>query len=1089
MKLKGFVLLIAWMTLSGVTYGQVITGTISGTIKDSSGAVLPGASVQVQNTDTGQGRTVTTDARGYYTAPNIRPGNYEVSASVAGFQTEVRQGLMVNVGQASVIDFTLQVGAVTERVEVTAEAPLVETTNAVVSGLVTERQVEDLPLNSRSLIELAPLQAGIVMAPTGESSASKGMGAKFVVSGTRYNTNLFQVDGADINDLGGAAGSASQNLMGAETIKEFNVVINAYSAEYGKHSGGVFNAVTKSGTNTLHGSAFNFLRNDNLDANRWEDNKNSQEKAEFKRNQFGGSLGGPIVRDRTFFFGSYEGLRERLGDNSTFNVPTAELRRGDILDINGNVVRHRDVVPQVQPFLDFYPLPSPNGLRNVGGTQQRFESFNRPTNEDFFAFRTDHKISDADSIFGRYTYSDADRTDSQNLSAVNTNRSRNQSASIGYTRIMSATVINQFLLSWARNNLTDADAVVHEGLQLPAGYQFTSFPGTIGAFSVQGLTLSGFGNEGARNYMNMTYQVKDDLFYTAGNHTWKFGFNMQRNFLYTLRHFQGQGNYAFQNGGTACGTGTCQGVDNFLRGMARNFTALTRESQDVSYIRNLLTGLYIQDDWRVSPKLTVNLGLRYEFITVPSVQDGRVSTLRDFTKPGQSVDDLVLGNPTFLNPSLKNFAPRIGIAWDPFGNGRTSIRAGTGIFHDQINAGAYAFSFLSSPPYYNVGNITGTVPNVVGQNPVNNPVFPIAYYTQQDLLGGSPNLEGFQYIPEQPTIYKWSFEIQHEFPGNLGVTAGYAASRGVHLFRVVTSMNARFHEIRDGRIFIPTLVGGVANPLISPRLGRIRPRFSDVTSDYHALLLTVKKRLSRGLQFQTSYTLSKTVDDSSNWTGSSDWDNGSAGSRFFSLKDRSLAAFDVRQALVTNGTYQLPGNNLEGVAGRVLGGWQLSSVLSLRGGNPFNPAPGANNPGNFTNMTNYPDRVGPIKYDTRNSDQYFDPSAFAYPLGYAAGEAAALGGVYVGNTGRHVLIGPGQATLDVVLQKGLRVTERVNLNFRTEFFNFLNRVNFGEPDTAIFTSNAIQPNGSRGEVNPDAGRITSTRGNPRQLQFGLRVEF
>ncbi|MBI4478950.1 MAG: TonB-dependent receptor [Acidobacteria bacterium] len=1089
MRTKAFVLLIAWLTLSGVTYGQVITGTISGTVKDSSGAVLPGASVQVQNTDTGQGRTVTTDSRGYYTASNIRPGNYEITASVAGFQTEIKRGLIVNVGQASVIDFVLQVGAVTERVEVTAEAPLVETTNAVVSGLVTERQVEDLPLNSRSLIELAPLQAGIVMAPTGESSASKGMGAKFVVSGTRYNTNLFQVDGADINDLGGAAGSASQNLMGAETIKEFNIVINAYSAEYGKHSGGVFNAVTKSGTNVLHGSAFEFLRNDNLDANRWEDNRNNQPKAEFKRNQFGASLGGPIIKDRTFFFGSYEGLRERLGDNSTFTVPGAELRRGDIqnIDANGNFVfaRHRDVVPQVQPYLDFYPIPSPNGIRRTGGTQEYYESFNRPTNEDFLAFRTDHKVSDNDSVFGRYTYSEADRVDSQNLSAISTNRSRNQSASIGYTRLFSSSVINQLLLSFARNNLADADAVIKEGAKakLPSTYQFTSFPGSIGAFSVQSLTLSGFGNEGLRNYLNNTYQVKNDLFYTAGNHTWKFGINMQRNYLFTLRHFQGQGNYAFQNGGNACGSGTCQGVDNFLRGIARNFTALTRESQDVSYIRNWLTGLYIQDDWRLTPRLTLNLGLRYEFITVPSVQDGRVSTLRDFTKPGQSVANLVLGNPTFLNPSLKNWAPRIGIAWDPFGNGKTSIRTGTGIFHDQINAGAYAFSFLSSPPFYVVGNILGAVPTT-GENPPTNPVFPVAYYTQQNLLAGQPNIEGFQYIPEQPTVYKWSFEIQQELPSNIGVTAGYAASRGVHLFRVVTSMNRREFEMRDGRIFIPSNAA-----LSMPGFGRVRPRFSDVTSDYHALLVTVKKRMSRGLQFQTSYTLSKTVDDSSNWTGSSDWDNGSSGSRFFSIKDRSLAAFDVRQALSINGTYQLPGSNLTGAAGQVLGGWQLSSVVSLRGGNPFSPSPGAGNPGNFTNMEHYPDRVGPVKYDTRNPDGYFDPSGFILPRGYAAGESAALGGAYVGNAGRHILAGPGNATVDVVLQKEFRVTERVNLNFRSEFYNLFNRVNFGEPDTAIFTTNVIQANGSRGEYNPQAGKIDSTRGIPRQLQFGLRVEF
>ena len=345
--------------------------------------------------------------------------------------------------------------------------------------------------------------------------------------------------------------------------------------------------------------------------------------------------------------------------------------------------------------------------------------------------------------------------DTVDLAATNYNRSRNQSATLGYTRIFNPTLVNQLLLSWSRNNLTDADAVIHNDVssRLPGTYKFTSFPTTIGAFSVQNLTLSGFGNEGARNYLNNVYQVKDDLSYNAGGgQSLKFGFNTQRNFLFALRHFNGQGNFAFQNGGNACGTGTCNGVDNFLRGMARNFTALTRSSQDTSYIRNQLYGMYMQDDWRISSRITLNLGLRYEFITTPQVEGGRVSTLRDFTKPNQTMADLILGNPTFLNPSKKNFAPRVGIAWDPTGTGKTSIRTGAGIFHDQINPGTYNFSFLSSPPYYIVGNILGAIPATgtvdpatglplqAGQNFRNSPHFPDAYYTQQSLLAGQPEL-------------------------------------------------------------------------------------------------------------------------------------------------------------------------------------------------------------------------------------------------------------------------------------------------------------------------------------------------------------
>ena len=520
MRKMGLVIFVC-AAFAAASWGQVITGTVSGTVRDSSGAVLPGVAIEVKNTNTGVGRTLTTDERGYYVASNLSLGDYEVSASLPGFQTEVRRGFSVNVGQTAVIDFSLSVGAVTELIEVSAEAPLVETTNAVVTGLVTERQVQDLPLNNRSLIELAPLQAGIVVAATTSPGASKGMGTKLAISGTRYNSNLFQVDGASINDLAGAAGSASNNLMGAETIKEFSIVINGYSAEYGNHSGGVFNAVTKSGTNALHGSLFEFIRNDNLDAARWEDNKNGKEKPEFKRNQFGGSLGGPISRDRTFFFGSYEGLRENIGDVATFNVPGVELRRGDIqtLDANGNFVfaRHRDVVPEVQPYLNFYPLPSPNGLRKDGGTQELYQTIQKPAREDYSATRIDHKISDKDSIFGRYTFSSAYRVDSVDLVATNYNRSRNQSATIGHTRIISPRMVNQMLLSFARNNLTDADAVIHDDVlpRLPSTYKFTSFPTTIGAFSVQNLTLTGIGNEGARNYLNNVFQFKDDASYAS----------------------------------------------------------------------------------------------------------------------------------------------------------------------------------------------------------------------------------------------------------------------------------------------------------------------------------------------------------------------------------------------------------------------------------------------------------------------------------------------------------------------------------------------------------------------------------------------
>ena len=459
-----FSLLLVWC---GSLFGQITTGTISGSVKDSSGAVLPGVPVSIQNTDTGASRSAVTDSRGYYTAPNLSLGNYQITASISGFQTEVKRGVTLNVGQNAVIDFSLQVGAVTEQVEVTAEAPLIETTNANVSGLVNERQVHELPLNARNLIELAPQVAGVAFSGSGERSASKGFATKLTIAGTRYNASLFQLDGIDINDTAGSAGGAAGILMGVETIREFNIISNGYSAEYGKHTGGVFNAVTKSGTNSLHGSAFEFLRNNKLDARNFFDRKTSLSDPRlpaYKRNQFGGSLGGPVRKDRTFFFGSYEGLRERLGLTTFRLVPNLSVRQGIVPGQAATV----PIAPAVRPYLDSYPFPNTPDLNDGTAYWLKAQSF--PTNENFFTVRMDHKISDTDSLFGRYTFDNATNAVGSTSfgSPVNTNtfnRSRAQYLALGETRTFSPALINQFLTGFSRSNIAQSSIPV-EGTEI-----------------------------------------------------------------------------------------------------------------------------------------------------------------------------------------------------------------------------------------------------------------------------------------------------------------------------------------------------------------------------------------------------------------------------------------------------------------------------------------------------------------------------------------------------------------------------------------------------------------------------------------------
>jgi hypothetical protein len=480
--------------------------------------------------------------------------------------------------------------------------------------------------------------------------------------------------------------------------------------------------------------------------------------------------------------------------------------------------------------------------------------------------------------------------------------------------------------------------------------------------------------------------------------------------------------------------------------------------------------MYAQDDYRLTPHLTLNLGLRYEFITVPAEKYGRVTNLPDFSAYNQTSANFIIGNPTFLNPSLRNFAPRLGLAWDPTGSGKTSIRAGAGLFHDQITAGPYLFGFYSSPPFVVVGNISNAgVAN-----------FPDAFFLQQQLLSAQANMEGFQYKMRQPNVLKYSLSIQRQVLPSTSVDIGFSSSRAVHLLRVLNT-NARVAQIRDGRLFIPTTA-----PFRSPAFGRLRPRFSDGGSYYNALRLSVTRRLSHGLQFQSSYTYSKVLDDLSNWTGSSDWSNSPGQARYMDIKERALAAFDIRNVWSFNFTYDLPGKNLAGPAGKIVGGWQTNGILSLQNGAPFTVSTGVL-PAFFRNgyIGDFPDAVAGAKpkYDTRNPNKYFNPEGlYSLPAGYGAADQTRLGGAFVGNLGRDTLTAPGIARLDLVFTKKTALTERFGLEFRSEFFNILNRANFGLPSGRVYAN-------ANGAFSGTVGRITNTNTSARQTQFGLRVTF
>ncbi len=1061
------------------------TGNISGTVKDQSEAVLVGASVKATNVDTGVVRTAVTGSNGEYRLSALPVGNYELQTELAGFQTGVRRGITLSVGQVAVVDFSLKVGDVSEKVTVTGEAPLIETSTATVSGLVDPKQMHDIPLNSRSFIELVPLQSGAVLAEAGSSSTSKGFGKKLSISGTRYNTNLFLLDGTDINDAEGSAGSAAETLAGVETVREFRVITNAYDAEYGRHSGGVISAITKSGTNDFHGSLFEFLRNDKLDAAKWEDNAfNGGVKAAFKRNQFGGSLGGPVIKDRTFFFGSYEGLRQRLAKTRTINVPGFAVRRGTIS-------------PVTKPFVDSYPLPNvlqPNGsFDRSDGTGQYSDALTQPTTQNYWTARMDTRVSDSDSFFGRFTYDHADQfrpgEGGFNTGATISTSSRFLTLEEGH--IFSPALLGRSNLSFTRTNLADVDTVL-SGFTLPK-FSFTNVTDEPGNFSVTGTgQLATWGGDSSTPQIHIqnTFQFHEDFYYTKGQHSLKFGGQFERFQVNQRSDFYPSGGFSFSS------------LNDFLnnRPATANFTQ--PGSDNIRGWRQSLFGLYFQDDLKLRPSLTLNLGLRYEFTTVPTEINGKVATIRDIS-PSRFYTLLPtqtdVGDPLWKNPSLKNFAPRVGFAWSPFKSGKTSFRGGAGLFHDLLMFSSITTSGVRVLPFYAVaGMIQSNLSNCPSVNcPLPAPVtidFPNAYTTQRDLLvrniGSKPQIDAFEWNVHQPAIYKWSFDVEHQIAPDTTLAAGYSGSRGTHLVRGNLLLNSTPAVTINGNRFI--VLYQPIQALQNPNWDRMRWRMTDGNSAYNAVRLNLTKRFSHAFQIQTSYTYGKSTDDSSTWTGSSDF--GSADRRDYqTAKPHALSAFDVRQSLYVNYVYELPGAKLGGPAGTILGGWSMSGVVRLNSGFPVSLV--ADTPrasiGGVTYQATFVDgntlnlipngKLNPVH--SQNPNQYYDTNQFTYPANCLTAACNPIG-YFQGNVGRNTLISPGIASFDWSLIKITslpRLGESTKLEFRAEFFNLFNRPNFGVPSLSIFDRSGV--------LKPNAAQITSTAQSSRQIQFALRLAF
>lgn len=1026
---------------------QTASGTIVGTVTDDTGAALPGVAVIVTNTETSLTRNLVTDPSGRYAAPNLPPGPYFVKATLQGFETVLRSGITLTVGREAVIDLRMKVGELRSEVTVVAEAPTVDTKTSSTGSVITGGQIAAIPLNGRSYVELTSLTPGVLIDQTGNQSTSNGFGVKLAVNGARYTSNLFTLDGTSMNDEYNQAGSASGNLLGVESIREFQVLTNSFSAEYGHHTGGIVNAATKSGANTFHGSAFEFHRDSSMDAKNFFD----VAEPEFRRDQFGASLGGPIVRNETFFFTNYEGLHERLGSTRSFNVPSELVRSGGAGAINA----------AIQPWLLAYPQANGPAIDANRGAFNLVST--RKTDESYVTLRVDQKLSPTQQFFARYTYNDSAVTDpgGTSVDAGSNTKTRLQYLTAEHNWVRGTSLVNRFQFGFTRSRLDGFDSARPDAPALPAT-TFTSYDDGLPTLTITGLSALGGDTTNPKYHRFNNFQFREGVTWQHGVHSVKTGGDVQFLQYWLKSDFTSMGQYVFTS------------IANFIRANANQFNAVMPGSDATRDLRQVAYGFYLQDDIQLKKNFTLNAGVRYEPNSSITDTKGRLAQLIDFASPTATLNDTtVLPDGLFKNPSFKTVAPRIGFAWDVNGKGTTAIRGGAGIFYDDI---LLSQPFIQNtavrvPPFINRGGLVSGSSLAID--------FPNAYTTQAALLAATTQLEGIDYHLGQPYVEKWNLSAQRQLFGRTLFEVGYSGAHGAHLVRQVFT-NGRIATLQpDGSYFAPP-----TQALAQPNFGRMRLRISDGTSDYAAINVSVIRRMSNGFQAQVAYTYSKSTDDGAAALGGTDFSTEGGGSRYLLTKDRGLSPFDLRHSLVANVSYTLPfAKTSTGATAILARDWNASVLVRVRSGYPFSAISGVDTGGqgqgwapDYVNVkpgaSDNPVYPGGARPCTSNAAFvcWFDPTAFSLP---ATG--------YTGTVRRNSIQGPGQATVDLNFNKTIPLNGARRLEVRVEAFNLFNRVNFGVPSNVIFN-----PDGS---YNANAGRITTTQTPGRQIQLGLRFTF
>jgi hypothetical protein len=1120
---------------------QSTAGRISGSITDSSGALVPGARITAINEETRIERTAASNEAGFYSLPLLPPGTYRVSVQKEGFQPMERSAFTLAVEQVAQVDFTLRPGAVSETIQVTGEAPLLQTSTSSVGQVVENQQIVDLPLNTRTALGLLSLSGGVAVGRGFDANTFNNANL-FSASGSREGQNEFLLDGAP-NTLPGIW--PGRGILGVtvpvDSIQEFKVQVNAFAAEFGRTGGGLLNTVTKSGTNDLHGSLFHYLRNSKMDANSFFSNRNGIPLGSFKRNQFGGTLGGPVIRNRTFYFANYQATRARQGGGRTFTVPAPEMLRGEfsklvtragqavtIYDplttttVGGNPIRQAfagNLIPasRIDPasakLLSYYPQAN-----RPGSYDNLVRSASNKLAHDIAGVRIDHALTSRQSLYGRYYYTRDDNTtpnwfgniaNAGNLGLLQDVHS----VAADYVFTLSPSLLLNLRYGYGRrthDNLNPAAGLDLTTLGFPSYVHQQNARTTFPSISVSGYAGMGWA-DGVNAFHYITHSIQQSVTKVAGSQTWKAGFDYRLAKVPQARGIDLSGSYSFNaaftqgpnanRGGATVG----DGIASMLLGTPASgaFGTLLNVEGVNDYL-----GLYVQNDWRLTRKLTLNIGLRYELerprteiedrldwfdYGVRSPLNERVKELGELRGGMQFA--AAGGNPRrHFNTDKNNFGPRIGIACQL--DSRTVARLAYGIFYGSGSVGAGGWNIASqgyAPNTPFVGSLDGLRPAGRISDPFPNG-FAKAVGNRDGLLSQVGQNVPRVYDRDAPLPYnqQWNFTLQRQ-AGQTAFEAAYLGSRGIHLgdgagtmlnqlpeqtLRLTTGLQTLVNNPFYGVITTPGLLS--QSRVTRGQLLRPYPHFGNLTvfnpasaaSTYHGLVLKAERRFAAGLGFLASYTFSKNISDAPATVGPAAGHQNAYNHR----ADRSLVEEDIRHRMVASGSWEVPvgrgrvlGRNWSRLAGAILGGWQVNAIVSMQSGMPL----AITNSPNTLNAFGGVQRPNSTGISAAGSgsvqsrlDRYLNPSAFspAEPWTY-------------GNVSRTLpdVRMPRQSNADLSLFKNFTVREGMRLQFRAEFFNAFNTPIFGAPGTGF---------GSR-----SFGVITSTMEDPRQTQLALRLVF